>query len=91
MNSFKTEVETQQKQAVIAKYSELLDEEVVASYSARLNEYANAKALDMELAYELVSNNQSVFTNGGQSAGYIPKDEPAVGGWEEILSKYKKN
>ena len=45
----------------------------------------------MELAYELVSNNQSVFTNGGQSAGYIPKDEPAVGGLEEILSKYKKN
>ena len=89
--SFKTEVETQQKQAVIAKYSELLDEEVVASYSARLNEYANAKALDMELAYELVSSNQSVFTNGGQGAGYIPKDEPAVGGLEEILSKYKKN
>ena len=91
LSSFKTEIETQQKQAVIAKYSELLDEEVVASYSARLNEYANAKALDMELAYELVSNNQSVFTNGGQGAGYIPKDEPAVGGLEEILSKYKKN
>ena len=91
LNSFKTEIETQQKQAVIAKYRELLDEEVVASYSARLNEYANAKALDMELAYELVSNNQSVFTNGGQGAGYIPKDEPAVGGLEEILSKYKKN
>ena len=91
LNSFKTEIETQQKQAVIAKYSELLDEEVVSSYSARLNEYANAKALDMELAYELVSNNQSVFTNGGQSAGFIPKDEPAVGGLEEILSKYKKN
>ena len=45
----------------------------------------------MELAYELVSTNQSVFTNGGQGAGYIPKDEPAVGGLEEILSKYKKN
>lgn len=88
--SFKTEIETQQKQAVISKYSELLDEELLASYSAKLNEYT-AKDLDKELAYELVSSNQSVFTNGGQNGGYIPKEEPAVGGLEEILSKYKKN
>jgi hypothetical protein len=84
-------VETEQKKAVIAKYSELLDEEVISSYAAKLNNYADAKALDKDLAYELVSSNQSVFTNGGQSATYIPKDEPAVGGLEEILSKYKKN
>ena len=89
--SFKTEIETQQKQAVIAKYSELLDEEIITSYTAKLNEYDSAKALDKELAYELVSTNGSVFTNGGQGVGYIPKDEPAVGGLEEILSKYKKN
>ena len=90
LNSFKAEIEKQQKQAVISKYSELLDEEVINTYSAKLDSYT-AKDLDKELAYELVSANQSVFTTGNQNQGYIPKDEPTVGGLDEILSKYKKN
>ena len=90
LNSFKTEIEKQQKQAVISKYSELLDEEVLNTYSEKLDTYT-AKDLDKELAYELVNANQSVFTNGNQNQGYIPKEEPTVGGLEEILSKYKKN
>ena len=90
LNSFKADVEKQQKQAVISKYSELLDEETINSYSENLDKYT-AKDLDKELAYELVNANQSVFTNGGQSKGYIPKEEPAMSGLEEILSKYKKN
>ena len=90
LNSFKAEIEKQQKQAVISKYTDLLDEETLESYSAKIDEYT-AKDLDKELAYELVSSNQSVFTNGNQNAGYIPKDEPTVGGLEEILSKYQKN
>ena len=90
LNSFKTEIEKQQKQAVISKYTELLDEEVLSAYSAKLDSYT-AKDLDKELAYELVNANQSVFTNGNQGQVYIPKEEPSVGGLEEILSKYKKN
>ena len=90
LNSFKAEIEKQQKQAVIAKYTEMLDEEIINSFSAKIDEYT-AKELDKELAYALVSNNQSVFTSGNQGQGYIPKEEPAVGGLEEILSKYKKN
>ena len=90
LNSFKTEIEKQQKQAVISKYTELLDEEVLSAYSAKLDNYT-AKDLDKELAYELVNANQSVFTNGNQGQVYIPKEEPSVGGLEEILSKYKKN
>ena len=88
--SFKTEIEKQQKQAVIAKYSEILDEEILNSYSEKMDTYT-AKDLDKELAYELVSSNQSVFSTGNQNPGYIPKEEPQVGGLEEILSKYKKN
>ena len=88
--SFKTKIEKQQKQAVISKYSELLDEEVVNAYSENIDNYT-IRDLDKELAYELVKANQSVFTNGGQNAGFIPKEEPAVGGLEEILSKYNKN
>ena len=90
LTSFKAEIEKQQKQAVISKYSELLDEEVINTYSENIDNYT-AKDLDKELAYELVSANQSVFSSNGQSAGFIPKDEPAVSGLEEILSKYKKN
>jgi chromosome segregation ATPase len=90
LTSFKIEIEKQQKQAVINKYTELLDEEVINTYSENLDKYT-AKDLDKELAYELVSANQSVFTNGGQSNGFIPKEEPAMSGLEEILSKYKKN
>ena len=90
LTSFKAEIEKQQKQAVISKYSELLDEEVINTYSENIDNYT-AKDLDKELAYELVSANQSVFSNNGQSAGFIPKDEPAISGLEEILSKYKKN
>ena len=38
-----------------------------------------------------VNANQSVFSSNGQHSGFIPKEEPAVSGLEEILSKYKKN
>lgn len=89
LNSFKTDVEKQQKQAVIEKYSALLDEEVITAYSEKIDSYS-AKDLDKELAYELVNANQSMFTNGGQKQGYIPKEEPVLSGLEEILSKYKK-
>lgn len=89
LNSFKADVEKKQKQAVIEKYSALLDEEVIISYSNKIDSYS-AKDLDKELAYELVNANQSVFTNGGQKQGYIPKEEPTLSGLEEILSKYKK-
>ena len=90
LNSFKSEIEKEQKQAVISKYSELLDEDVLNTYSENLDNYT-AKDLDKELAYELVTANQSVFTNGGNGQAYIPKEEPAMSGLEEILSKYKKN
>ena len=87
--SFKAEVEKKQKQEVVNKYAELLDEEIINAYSNKLDEFS-AQQLDKELAYELVSANQTVFTNNGQHNGYIPKDEPQVGGLEEILSKYSK-
>lgn len=90
LSSFKAEVEKNQKQAIIAKYSELLEEEVIKTYSQKMDSYS-VTDLDKELAYALVTSNQSVFTNGGQGQGYIPKEEPSVGGIEEVLSKYKKN
>ena len=87
LNSFKTEVENNEKQAVINSYSELLNEEVLAEYQAKISEYS-VTDLDKELAYELKKNNMSVFTKE-PSVQRIPKDVERTG-IEAILSKYKK-
>lgn len=91
LNSFKTEVEKKEKEAIVTKYEKLLDADIIASYNAKISEYADAKSLDKDLAYELVSNNQTVFTNNIQSQpAYVPKDTQPVEGLEAILNKYKK-
>ena len=91
LNSFKAEVEKNEKQAVIAKYTKLLTEEVLAAYSAKLDEYTCAKALDKDLAYELVTTNNSVFSaNTNPQPAYVPKDTGTGNGLEGILDKYKK-
>ena len=87
LNSYKTEVENAEKNAVIDSYAELLNEEVLAEYQAKIAEYS-AIDLDKELAYELKKNNMSVFTKE-PSAQRIPKDVERTG-IEAILSKYKK-
>ena len=91
LNSFKAEIDKKEKEAVIAKYEKLLNSEVIATYTAKIGEYADTKSLDKDLAYELVLNNQSVFTHDGQGQlAYVPKDTDPVDGLEAILNKYKK-
>ena len=91
LNSFKAEIEKKEKEAVVAKYSKLLSEEILSAYSAKLDEYADIKALDKDLAYELVSTNKTVFTaSGNPQPAYVPKDTGAGNGLEGILDKYKK-
>ena len=84
LNSFKAQIENKEKEAIINKYSSLLNADVIAKYE--LDKYT-AKELDRELAYELVSSNQSIFTT--QDHGYLPKDEPETG-LAQLLNKYKK-
>ena len=89
LNSFKAEIEKKEKEAVVAKYAKLLSAEIIANY--KLEDYSDAKSLDKDLAYELVSNNQSVFTTNGQAQpAYVPKDQGVGNGLEAILNKYKK-
>ena len=91
LNSFKAEIEKKEKEAVVAKYSKLLAEEILSAYSAKLDEYTDIKALDKDLAYELVSTNKTVFTaSGNPQPAYVPKDTGAGNGLEGILDKYKK-
>lgn len=86
LRNFKARIEKDEKEAVIASYAEMLNEQLIASYQLNIDQYANAIELDKDLAYELKKSNPSAFTNNPQ---YIPRDLP-TGGIEDILSKYKK-
>ena len=91
LNSFKAEVEKKEKEAIIAKYEKRLSAETLATYTAKISEYSDAKSLDKDLAYELVSTIPSVFTaEGNPQPAYVPKDTGAGNGLEAILDKYKK-
>ena len=91
LNSFKADVEKNEKKAVIAKYEKLLTADVIETYNAKIDEYTNAKELDKDMAYELVSVNPSVFANNGNlQPAYIPRDSGATTGLGAILDKYKK-
>ena len=91
LNSFKAAVEKKEKEAIIAKYTKLLSEDTLAAYTAKLDEYTCAKALDKDLAYELVSTNNSVFSaQPNPQVAYVPKDTGAGNSLEGILDKYKK-
>lgn len=90
LNSFKADIEKKEKEAVIAKYAKVLSADVIASYTEKIDEYTCAKALDKDMAYELVSTNQSVFANNGNpQPAYVPRDT-SVTGLGAILDKYKK-
>lgn len=89
LSSFKAEVEKREKEQVLSKYEDLLDSDVVNSFSERLDEFT-AQDLDKELAYALVSSNTSVFTKGANT-GLIPKTEEPVSGLNALLDKYKRD
>ena len=90
LNSFKTDIEKKEKEAVIAKYTKALSTDVIATYTAKIDEYTCAKELDKDMAYELISTNPSVFANNGNSQpAYVPRDT-SVTGLGAILDKYKK-
>ena len=87
LKEYKLNIETQQKEAVIAEYTEHLSEEILNSYKEKISEYS-AEELDMRLAYELKKNNSSIFTKSNDE-GFVPKETP-LEGLTAILSKYKK-
>ena len=87
LREYKLEVETKQKEAVLAEYEMQLTEEIISNYREHLADYT-VLDLDKELAYELKKTNPSVFTKNAET-GYVPKDTQRSG-IEEILLKYKK-
>lgn len=88
LNTYKKNIEDQQKNAVINEYAELLDESLLNTYREKMDSYT-ADELDMHLAYELKKNNSSMFTRN-DNPGFVPKDVP-LEGISAILAKYKNN
>lgn len=87
LKTFKANIETQRKESVINQYSELLSEEILATYRENMDSY-DVEQLDKELAYELKKNNSSIFSKTPEP-DIVPKEVP-LSGIAAVLSKYKK-
>lgn len=85
LSAYKLDIEKKEKQSIIDKYKNVVDDEVINTYTAKMDELSSEE-LDKNLSYELVKATPSIFSKSG--AGVIPKDEP-VTGVEAILNKYR--
>ena len=88
LENFKASVLKKEKEAVIEHYAALLDAEEITSFKEKIDDMTKEE-LDKELAYTLVQSKPTLFNNGENNPGYVPKDEEPTG-IEGILSKYKK-
>jgi phage shock protein A len=87
---YKKNIVDNEKRTIINSYSEQLDTDIIASYTANMDNYT-AEQLDMELTYKVKVTRPDLFTKTPVNNIYIPKDEsPAVGGLESLLAKYEK-
>lgn len=83
--NYKVDVETAEKEAIIDKYEDQLDKTILDDFREKLDEFTSIQ-LAKELAFALVQNNPSVFTNDFQ---YLPKNKSPEG-LAAVLDKYKK-
>lgn len=88
--SFKKNVIEEKKLAVIASYENVLSAELIAEYTANIENYADEISLDRDMAYSLKQSNINVFTKQSAPAPKIPAAAPTKTGIEAILDKYKK-
>lgn len=86
LRTFKYETEKAEKEAIIDRYAEQLDEDVLATYKQNVDEFT-AQSLEMKLAYEFVQAHPTVFNKTAPIK--VPKDTADEGGIIAILSKYK--
>ena len=85
LKNYKLENERKNKMAVITKYAQKLDEEVIKEYEEKVDEY-DIINLEKDLAFSLVNSNDSIFS---KDEHYTPINlEPT--GLEAILAKYNK-
>ena len=89
--TYKKNIVDTEKKNIINGYSEQLDAEIIASYTANMDNYT-AEQLDMELTYKVKITRPDLFTKTPVGTiAYIPKDNtPPKSGIEALLSKYEK-
>ena len=87
LQNFKAQTDLKAKEAIIEKYSSMLDASVIEEFSGKINDYS-AKELDKELAYALVQTKSTIFTINDEG-GFLPKENEALTGVEATLTKYK--
>lgn len=86
LKNFKANIELREKEAVVEKYAALLEDEAIAPFREKINDYTREE-LDKELAYALVQSKSTIFTNNDN--GFVPKADEHLTGIEAILTKYK--
>lgn len=88
--TYKKGIEDAAKMAVIDAYAEQLSEEVIASYTANMDNYS-IEDLDKELTYEQKKANPNLFTKTSAPVeAKIPKDEGART-INDILERYERH
>lgn len=87
LKEYQIAAEGEKKEAVFAKYADLLSEEVVSNYRDKADDYTVSE-LERELAYELVQSRTDVFSNNVQ---VVPHEETHghESGVEAILKKHR--
>ncbi len=90
LKDYKLEQEQGQKEAVIEKYTEILDEETIKTFSENLDKYSVIE-LKKELAFSASEKNPSIFSKKPDDPGYIPTDgADKHSGATKLLMKHKK-
>lgn len=87
--TYRKNIEDTAKRDLINGYGEQLEEDVLNSYLAKIDEYT-LEQLDMQLTYDVKKYHPEMFSKGTPPA-YIPKQEAPKGGIESILAKYEKH
>lgn len=89
LNEYKLTKETEEKQAIINKYADKLNEDIITSYKDNMSEFT-LEALDKELAFELVKSNPSIFSLENSDSFRIPKNGSThKSEIEQLLDKYE--
>lgn len=91
--TYKHEVETNAKKAVVETYVEHLAEEVIETYMNSLDNYT-IEELDMKLTYEQKKANPNLFTKTSATpapGAYLPKEDDGGRGINDILARFEKH
>ena len=89
--AFKKNVIDNEKKLIIEQYNEVLDADVIATYTNDMDNYTTEE-LDMRLTYECKKVNPTIFSKNpvNPQPQYIPKEESTGRGINDILANYER-